>query len=1010
MTDSRRFQEVEALFHQARAQRPEERAAFLDEVCRGNVELRAEVESLLAHSIEERQDAPPSADDSSRIVECGPIQEGPGSRIGAYKLLQLIGEGGFGAVYMAEQKVPVRRRVALKIIKLGMDTKQVIARFEAERQALALMTHPNISKVFDGGATDTGRPYFVMELVKGVSITEYCDGANLSTEQRLKLFVMVCNAVQHAHQKGIIHRDIKPSNVMVTLHDGEPVPKVIDFGIAKATNQELTEKTLFTEFRQFIGTPEYMSPEQAEMSGLDIDTRSDVYSLGVLLYELLTGTTPLDPQRLRSAAYGEIRRIIREEEPDKPSTRLSTLGESLIAIARNRHAEAGVLRKSLRGDLDWIVMKALEKDRTRRYETASGLARDVERHLRHEPVVAGPPSTSYRFGKFLRRHRTGVTAASMMLAALLVGLGLATVGFVQARRERDRAIEAEELATRETAKAREAERVQGELRLAAEEAHQREAQQRTLAEENAVRVQKEADATESINDFFVDMLAMADPMMHAALPLAGKSIDSAGTSLGQEESVAEMLRRASGRIGPAFADKPELEARVRATIGMTLEGMDHSSDALPHLERALEIRRQLLGEDHPDTLISRLQVASAKWTYEARGVRLARSVLEDYERLFGPEDRRTMAAARVLGGLLRKINEYPEAEVVFRETLERQRRVLGSEDPDTLETMLWFALLYGYWGKRAKVRPLVEEAYEITQRKLNEDHPSSIQARLLLGWFSEGVAAAERTEQLFRDLVEDCRRIYGESHWTTLLATLGLARSLDTLSDGTEIEQLLWPILPAISGVWKVIGIEILVCVHLDHRNFDEALSITRIETGPGASIEHVYQLGCVLQLAGQRDEAQECFSRVWQHRFDASLSPGAGAEECNGLAWNMMLLDSLSEADYQEALELAETAVRGLPDDGAVWNTLGVAQYRAGLHQEALETLNHAGELASDPLNQVFIAMAHHRLGDSARAAEQLDQARGRIRRNEGAGKIETRMFLAEAEALLSVESPDGK
>jgi serine/threonine protein kinase len=318
--------------------------------------------------------------------------EQPGEQIGRYKLLQLVGEGGFGSVYMAEQKEPVRRRVALKIIKLGMDTKQVIARFEAERQALAMMDHPHIARVFDAGATDTGRPYFVMELVKGVPITEYCDTENLTTKQRLELFTSVCNAVQHAHQKGIIHRDLKPSNVMVTLHDGKPVPKVIDFGIAKATNRELTDKTLFTEHRQFIGTPEYMSPEQAEMSGLDIDTRSDIYSLGVLLYELLTGVTPFDGKRLRSAALNEIQRIIREEQPSKPSTRLSELshvssagaadeadrsGSSVHDIARHRRTDPGALSRLLRGDLDWIIMKALEKDRSRRYETANGFAMDI---------------------------------------------------------------------------------------------------------------------------------------------------------------------------------------------------------------------------------------------------------------------------------------------------------------------------------------------------------------------------------------------------------------------------------------------------------------------------------------------------------------------------------------------------------------------------------------------------------------------------------------------------------
>jgi serine/threonine protein kinase len=319
-----------------------------------------------------------------------------GAVIGPYKLMEQIGEGGFGLVFVAEQQKPVKRRVAIKVIKPGMDSRDVIARFEAERQALALMDHPNIARVLDAGTTDSGRPYFVMELVHGVPITDYCDRNQLTPRERLELFVFVCQAVQHAHQKGIIHRDLKPSNVMVMLHDGEPVVKVIDFGVAKALHQHLTEKTIYTHFAQMIGTPLYMSPEQAEMSGLDIDTRSDIYSLGVLLYELLTGTTPFDKQRVAKAAYDELIRMIREEDPPKPSTRLSQSTESLPAVAAHRRIEPARLSKMFRGDLDWITMKALEKDRTRRYETASGLAADILRYLHDEPVEASPPSAGYR--------------------------------------------------------------------------------------------------------------------------------------------------------------------------------------------------------------------------------------------------------------------------------------------------------------------------------------------------------------------------------------------------------------------------------------------------------------------------------------------------------------------------------------------------------------------------------------------------------------------------------------
>jgi WD40 repeat protein/serine/threonine protein kinase len=417
---------------------PAERAAFLARVCASDFALRQRIERLLQRHQQADDFLDTPASGQVGTVD-QPLTERPGAVIGPYKLLQQIGEGGMGVVYMAEQQQPIRRRVALKIIKPGMDSAQVIARFEAERQALALMDHQNIAKVHDGGTTESGRPYFVMELVHGVPVTQYCDDHHLTPKERLELFLPVCHAVQHAHQKGIIHRDLKPSNVLVCLYDGVAVPKVIDFGVAKATGQSLTERTMFTQFGSLVGTLEYMSPEQAEMSQLGIDTRSDVYSMGVMLYELLTGTTPLERHRLREAGFDEIRRLIREEEPPKPSTRLSASGVALAAISAQRQTEPAKLTKLVRGELDWIVMKALEKDRNRRYESANGLARDVERYLHDEPVEACPPTAGYKLRKFARKHKAGLATAVGFAVLLLLGVAGSTWQAVLAQANENKA-------------------------------------------------------------------------------------------------------------------------------------------------------------------------------------------------------------------------------------------------------------------------------------------------------------------------------------------------------------------------------------------------------------------------------------------------------------------------------------------------------------------------------------------------------------------------------------------
>jgi serine/threonine protein kinase/tetratricopeptide (TPR) repeat protein len=482
-------------------------------------------------------------------------KEGPGTRIGPYKLLQLLGEGGMGAVYMAEQEEPVKRRVALKIIKAGMDSERVIARFEAERQALAMMDHPHIAKVLDGGTTgepggvSPGRPYFVMELVKGIPITKFCDQEHLTPRERLELFIPVCQAVQHAHQKGIIHRDLKPSNVLIALYDGKPIAKVIDFGVAKATAQKLTDRTMFTEVGQIVGTLEYMAPEQAELNNLDIDTRADIYSLGVLLYELLTGSTPFTVKQLRSAAFDEMLRMIREVEPARPSTKLSS-SEELPTIAANRKLEPVKLARLVRGDLDWIVMKCLEKERSRRYETANGLAMELQRYLADEPVLAGPPSAGYRVRKFLRRNRHGVMAAGLLLIALLVGLAGTTWGLVEARRQRDRALKAEELALENEAKA--------------------------LAGFNKTR--------QAVDEYFTQV--SENKLLNTPLP---------GMQPLRKELLYSALKYYK-EFAEEHGDDPKLQAELAAAylhLGQITGTIESAEQALPHLQKALQIFERL---------------------------------------------------------------------------------------------------------------------------------------------------------------------------------------------------------------------------------------------------------------------------------------------------------------------------------------------------------------------------------------------------------------------------------
>ena len=579
---------------------------------------------------------------------------------------------------MAEQEEPVRRKVALKIIKPGMDTREVIGRFEAERQALAIMDHPNIARVLDAGATESGRPFFVMELVRGVPITDFCDQNSLTTRERLELFASVCQAVQHAHQKGIIHRDIKPSNVLVTLRDERPIPKVIDFGVAKATNQRLTEKTVFTRFAQMIGTPLYMSPEQAGMSELDVDTRSDIYSLGVLLYELLTGTTPFDHERLREAAYEELLRIIREEEPPRPSLRITTLGDTLPSVAARRKIEPKKLSSLFRGELDWIVMKALEKDRSRRYETASGFGDDIERYLNDEPVIACPPSAVYRFRKFARRNRAALWMIALVTGTLLLGIVgtswqavRATLAEREAATERNRALDAEQSA------------------------------------------REEAAISRAVNDFInEDLLSSADP----------------DAEPNRDLKVREVLDRAFQDIEGRFEDQPLVKSQILSTLGNAYHALGEYGKAEKLHSEALEIQRRVLGKEHPDTLRSRnnLAVAIKFQGRHEEAERLHREVLEIRRRVLGSEHPDTLDSMQNLAGAIGIPNGCQEAEELYRDVLTIQRRMLGPEHPDTLNSMCSLAMELNRQGRCEEAEGLLDETLEVQRRVLREMHPDTL--------------------------------------------------------------------------------------------------------------------------------------------------------------------------------------------------------------------------------------------------------------------------------------------
>ena len=831
-----------------------------------------------------------------------PSSENPGDRIGRYKLLQEIGAGGFGVVYMAEQEEPVRRRVALKIIKLGMDTKEVIARFEAERQALALMDHPHIAKVLDAGATESGRPYFVMELVKGERVTEYCDKHNLTTRQRLDLFVQICQAIQHAHQKGIIHRDIKPSNILVAMQDGVPVPKVIDFGIAKATEQRLTDKTFFTARGDFVGTPVYMSPEQAEMTGLDIDTRSDIYSLGVLLYELLTGKTPFDPKALLANGIEAMRRTIREDEPRRPSTRLTTMdaGE-LTTTAKRRQTDSPKLVHSVRGDLDWIVMKCLEKDRTRRYETASGLALDLQRHINNEPVLARPPSKVYRFQKMARRNKAAFAAATLIVVVLVAATGISVWQAIRATRAQ------------------------------------------TLANQRLAE-------SEAISQFLTKVFQSPDPARDGRTITVAETLGAAARNL-ETALTNQPLRRAKlqatlGLTYHALGLFPEaisLEEKVRdyylAVFGpenpVTLGAMHNLANSYYHAgrrEEALKLReevlahyRKALGPEHPDSLGAMHNLATS---YQDAGrrdeaVKLREQVLALRRKVSGPENPDTLDAMNNLA-LSYDAGSRDEALKLREELLPLRRKVNGPEHPDTLKAMHNLAISYDHAGRLDEAVKLREEVLMLRRKVLGPEHPDTLLATANLALSYDETGRRDEALKLREQVLALFRKVSGPGHPQTVRIMEDLAISYGSAGRRREALTVL------------------AQACEIDPKNSNASLALATWQTWFSQDADYEATRRRLVQQAegtAQADPAERAAEA-------ACLRPSDDAA---------LMANALNLA--QRAVELGKSSL-SLP-----WYqlSLGLAEYRNGQYAAAERSMAVAEQTAGDRERLLGIAHMFH-------------------------------------------------
>jgi serine/threonine protein kinase/tetratricopeptide (TPR) repeat protein len=924
-----------------------ERQAYLEEACAGDAELRRGVEALLkAH---DRAGSFLESPALARFSATGePVCEGPGTVLGPYQLREPLGEGGFGIVFLAEQQQPLRRQVALKVLKPGMDTRQVIARFEAERQALALMDHPHIARVLDAGETAGGRPYFVMELVRGAPITDYCDQHRLAPRERLELFLAVCQAVQHAHHKGIIHRDLKPSNVLVTPQDGPPVVKVIDFGIAKALGSPLTATPLTTGFAQMIGTPLYMSPEQVEQTSLDVDTRSDIYSLGVLLYELLAGTTPFDPARLNRVGPDEWRRIIREEEPPRPSTRITTLGQAATTVSARRRSDPRRLRQLFRGELDWIVMKALEKDRNRRYETVSAFAADVQRYLNDEPVQACPPSGWYRLRKWTRRHQPVVAAAGAVLLIGVIAWAVSTVLIVrqrdEARAQRTLAQEQRELAQeqRELAQAQRtvAQEQREQARRAVDEMYTEVAEQ-WLAHQPHLQDLQRRFLLKALH--YYEAFAQeqgADPALRHQAGVAYRRVGDIQSRLGKHAHAEAAYGQAvhlQAALAAAFPARPEYRRELAASLynlGALLVDCGRRAEAEEAYRRALPVREQLaadfpaeshyrwdLAKSHNNLGILLEQTGRPQEAEQAYRQAIALQEKLVAEVPASPGYRQELAKSyNNLAVLLTTLNRLPEAEQAYHQALDVQEKLAAA-----------FAAGPEYQHELAGTRNNLALLLWLTGRL-----PDAEQA------LRQAAAVREKLAAEF-PAVTDYRVNLARGHYN-------LASVLADAGRPNEAEQAC---RRAVAVFEKLVA---------------ESPGVPPLQDELAKS--HC-QLGSLLEKARRPHEA----ARV-----------------------------------YHQAVGWARQAVEGAPQVGPYRRTLGVAHHRAGEWQAAVQALHEAVELgAGDVLAWFYLALAHGQLGEKDQARPWYDRA-GAVMDESTFTSPRFVALRAEAAALLGLAPPPGR